>query len=66
MQTEAQAARVRRLERLIALAAPLLDLMLAAGDRFSRAIGPEDEYYPIRPGAETVELPGPARSDPDA
>ncbi len=37
------------LERPIALAAPLLDLLLWAGDRISRLAGPADhEYYPAR------------------
>ena len=37
------------LERPIALAAPLLDLLLWAGDRISRLAGPVDhEYYPVR------------------
>ena len=37
------------LERPIALAAPLLDLLLWAGDRVSRLAGPVDhEYYPVR------------------
>ena len=38
-----------RFETLIRLAAPGLNLVLAAGDRLSRIIEPEDsEYYPIR------------------
>jgi hypothetical protein len=45
-----------RFEALIGLAAPALDLVLAAGDRLSRAVGPEDEYYPIRPPGEAFEL----------
>lgn len=45
-----------RFEVLIGLAAPVLDLVLAAGDRLSRAVGPEDEYYPIRPPGEAFEL----------
>ncbi len=36
--------------------APALDLLLAAGDRVSRAVGPADEYYPIRPAGERLEL----------
>ena len=65
--TPAQLARQRRIESVLALAAPLLDLMLSADERVSRAIGGEDEYYPIRSGGESFELPdsgsGPA---PDA
>jgi hypothetical protein len=52
---------------VLALAAPFLDLMLSAGERVSRVVGGEDEYYPIRSGGESFELPdsrpGPA---PDA
>ena len=40
-----------RVETLIGIAAPVLNLVLAAGDRLSRAIQPEDtEYYPVRSG----------------
>jgi hypothetical protein len=40
-----------RVERLIGLAAPVLNIVLAAGDRLSRAVEPEDsEYYPVRSG----------------
>ena len=46
-----------RFEALIGLVAPALDLVLAAGDRVSRAVGPRDEYYPIRPPGEAFELP---------
>ena len=52
-----QQVRTReRFEALIGLAVPVLDLVLAAGDRLSRTIGPEDEYYPIRPPGEAFEL----------
>ena len=38
-----------RFESLIRLMAPALDLVLAAGDRLSRLVEPEDhEYYPPR------------------
>ena len=38
-----------RVETLISLAAPALNLMLAFGDRLSRIVEPEDsEYYPVR------------------
>jgi hypothetical protein len=36
---------LRRVERVIALLAPALDLMLAVGDRVSRLLEPEDPYY---------------------
>jgi hypothetical protein len=47
----------RRVESLIRVMAPALDLVLAAGDRISRVVEPEDvEYYPPRVtrGAETT------------
>jgi hypothetical protein len=38
-----------RVERLIRLASPALDLVLAAGERLSRMVEPDDvEYYPPR------------------
>ena len=40
-----------RVETLISLAAPALNLVLAVGDRLSRIVEPEDsEYYPVRSG----------------
>ena len=57
--TPRQQLRRRRFESLIALAAPLLDVVLATGDRVSRIAGPEDDYYPIRAPGEVFEL-GPA------
>ncbi len=40
-----------RVERVIGLAAPFLDIVLAVGDRISRIAEPEDyEYYPVRTG----------------
>jgi hypothetical protein len=50
----------RRVESLIRVMAPALDLVLAAGDRISRIVEPEDvEYYPPRVtrGAETTTRP---------
>jgi hypothetical protein len=47
----------RRVESVIRVLAPALDLVLAAGDRISRVVEPEDvEYYPPRVtrGAETT------------
>ena len=39
----------RRVEGVIRVIAPALDLVLAAGDRISRVVEPEDvEYYPPR------------------
>ena len=38
-----------RVETVIRLMAPGLNLLLAAGERLSRAVEPDDyEYYPIR------------------
>jgi hypothetical protein len=38
-----------RVERLISIAAPALNLVLAFGERVSRIVEPEDsEYYPVR------------------
>ncbi|MEK6276480.1 MAG: hypothetical protein AABM29_00475 [Actinomycetota bacterium] len=52
--TPAQQRTRERFEALIGVAAPFLDLVLAVGDRISRAAEPEDfEYYPVRAG----ELP---------
>ena len=40
-----------RVETLIGMAAPVLNIVLAAGDRLSRIVEPEDtEYYPVRSG----------------
>ena len=56
--TPQQVIRRERIEGLIALAAPFLDLVLSVGERVSRTLGPEDEYYPIRSAGEAFELPG--------
>jgi hypothetical protein len=38
-----------RFDSLISAAAPVLDLILAVGDRVSKLIEPNDyEYYPVR------------------
>ena len=59
--TPQQQAVRARFESVIGLLAPVLDLVLATGERISRAVGPEDEYYPIRSAGEAFEL-GPSRS----
>jgi hypothetical protein len=42
-----------RFESVIRLAAPGLNLMLAAGERLSRLVEPDDpDYYPPRTAAE--------------
>jgi hypothetical protein len=54
-----------RFEGLIGFMAPALDLVLAAGDRISRAVGPEDDYYPIRPPGERFKLEPAPPPDPE-
>ena len=61
--TPQQAVRAGRVEGLISLIAPLLDLMLTVGDRLSRATGPDDEYYPIRSAGEAFTLSASESSD---
>ena len=47
--TPEQRRRRERVETLISIAAPALNLVLAFGDRLSRIVEPEDsEYYPVR------------------
>jgi hypothetical protein len=36
---------LRRVERLIGALAPMLDLLLAVGERISRVLEPDDPYY---------------------
>ena len=56
--TPGQLANRDRVEAVIGLAAPFLDLVLGVGERISRIAEPADtEYYPIRPGGP-VALPG--------
>jgi hypothetical protein len=61
--TPQQVLRQERVEGLVALAAPFLNLMLSAGERISKVVGPEDEYYPIRSAGESFSLPGSAPDD---
>jgi hypothetical protein len=59
--TTSQEATRSRVEGLIVLAAPLLDVVLAIGERISRIAEPTDhEYYPIQPGTEPPQLPAAA------
>ena len=45
-----------RVETFIGVLAPALNLVLAAGDRLSRIVEPEDsEYYPVRSGLLEAE-----------
>lgn len=56
--TPAQQRTRRRVETVIGLAAPVLDLVLAVGDRISRLAEPKDyEYYPVRAGELREETP---------
>jgi hypothetical protein len=57
-----------RVESVIRLAAPALDLLLAVGDRLSRLVEPEDhEYYPPRTNTGTEPPPpGPRQADAGA
>ena len=66
MPSTPQQLRTRaRFEALIGLAAPVLDLVLVAGERVSRFAAPDDDYVPIRAAADRVEL-GRARRSPPA
>jgi len=57
-----QARRRDRVESLIRLAAPALDLVLAVGHRVSKLVEPQDtEYYPPRASREGP----PPRPKPD-
>jgi len=50
--TPEQRRRRDQVESVIRLMAPGLNLMLAAGERLSRLVSPEDdEYYPVRSGS---------------
>jgi hypothetical protein len=62
--TPEQRRRRDQVESLIRLVAPGLNFMLAAGERLSRIVSPEDdEYYPVRSGTIDPEL-GPRRESP--
>ncbi|HLM25376.1 MAG TPA: hypothetical protein VK304_00230 [Thermoleophilaceae bacterium] len=53
-----------RVETLIRLASPALNLVLAIGDRVSKLVEPEDhEYYPPRASAPAVEADRPSESE---
>jgi hypothetical protein len=48
----------QRVEGLIRMAAPALDLVLAVGERVSKVVEPEDvEYYPPRVTSESPPPP---------
>ena len=55
--TPEQRRRRDQVETLIRLMAPGLNLMLAAGERLSRLVSPEDdEYYPVRSGTVDPQI----------
>jgi hypothetical protein len=58
--TPDQIRKRERVETLIKLLAPAMNLVLAAGERLSRVVEPDDpEYYPARvEGTETVSIGG--------
>jgi hypothetical protein len=62
--TPQQQLRRDRIESVIGLAAPVLDLVLAVGDRIARITGPDDDYIPIRSPGETFELGSGGRAQP--
>jgi hypothetical protein len=63
--TSSQQRTRRRFEALIGLMAPGLSLVLAAGDRVSRIVQPEDfDYYPVRPLGEWEPRPADISSEP--
>ncbi len=62
-RTPSQLANRRRIEGLIGVAAPFLDLLLAAGDRVSRVAGrneiePEPPRRTLRPAQRTPPAHG--------
>jgi hypothetical protein len=63
--TPTQLRNRERVETLIGVAAPFLDLVLAVGDRISRIAEPQDyEYYPVRAdGLPREERSGSATGD---
>jgi hypothetical protein len=58
--TPRQQVNRSRVEGLIGLAAPALDLVLTVGERISKAVAPGDDYVAIGPDAESFEA---ARSE---
>ena len=54
--TPEQRRRRDQVETVIRLMAPALNLVLAAGERISKIVAPEDdEYYPVRSGVVEPE-----------
>jgi hypothetical protein len=59
--TRQQLRTRERVEDLIGLMAPVLDMVLVVGERISRMVEPEDyEYYPVRSKREEGEDRGEA------
>ena len=55
-----------RVETLIRLMAPGLNLVLAAGERLSRVVESDDsEYYPVRSALREGDVPPPATDERD-
>ena len=55
--TPSQAQTRERVETVIRLMAPVLDVILLVGDRVSRIVEPEDfDYYPVRPVTESGDF----------
>lgn len=62
--TAEQRRRRERVETLIGVMAPGLNLVLAAGERLSRLVGGEDdEYHPPRPGGAEPPPEGPSAAE---
>ena len=56
--TPEQLRRREQVESIIRLAAPVLNLVLAVGERVSRLVEPDDhEYYPPRARSQTPDPP---------
>jgi len=65
--TPDQVRRRERVESLIRLAAPGLNLLLAVGERISRLVEPEDhDYYPPRSRGGAPQPPPPSSGQADA
>jgi hypothetical protein len=63
--TTSQERTRERFEMLIGVMAPALSVVLAAGDRISRIVQPEDfDYYPVRPLGEWEPRPADISSKP--
>lgn len=54
--TPTQERRKERVEAVLRLGAPILDLVLAAGERVSRIAAPEDSSYEVRPAGERLQI----------